>query len=65
MSTLLLLTGIVLVAVPLIIMIGFAAFIFLSFMKDDDMTAGIVKVGFLIMAIGTVLIVSSLLVPVS
>lgn len=63
MPSLLLLTGIVLVAVPLFVMIGFATFIFFSFMKDDDMTAGIVKVAFVIIALGVLLIVSSLLLP--
>lgn len=56
MPSVLLYTGIVLVAVPLILMVGFAAFIFFAFMKDDEMTAGIVKVGFIIMGIGALLV---------
>lgn len=56
MSDIFLYTGIVLVAVPLVMMIGFATFIFWSFMKDDETTSGILKVGFVIMALGGVLI---------
>ena len=56
MSGILLYIGIVLVAVPAMLMIGFASFIFYSFMKDDEMTFGIIKVGVVIMALGAVLI---------
>lgn len=56
MSEIFLYTGIVLVSVPLVLMIGFATFIFWSFMRDDETTAGVLKVGFVIMALGAVLI---------
>ena len=56
MTEIFLYTGIVLVAVPLVLMIGFATFIFWSFMRDDETTAGILKVGLVIMALGAVLI---------
>lgn len=58
MSGVLLYTGIVLVAVPLMVMIGFATFIFWSFMQDDDMTAGILRVGLIIMAVGAAMIIA-------
>lgn len=57
MSGILLYSGIVLVAVPLMVMIGFAVFIFWSFMQDDEMTAGILRVGLIIMAVGAALII--------
>jgi hypothetical protein len=51
-----LITGIILVAVPFILMIGFAAFIFVSFMKDDDDTTTLLNVALIVMALGLVLI---------
>ena len=54
--TLLLLIGIVLMAVPLLLMIGFAAYIFWGFMNDDPDARKVLNVGFVIMAIGVFLI---------
>lgn len=56
MSSIFLYIGIVLVGVPLMLIIGFASFIFYSFVKDDDMTFGILRVTFLIMGVGLVFI---------
>lgn len=44
------------VAVPLALMIGFAAFIFFMFMKDDHDAASILKVAFIVMFFGLGLI---------
>lgn len=60
MAILLLYTGIVLIAVPLLLMIGFGTFIFFSFIRDDDTSAGILRVSFLIMGLGALLIVGYL-----
>ncbi len=51
-----LITGIILVAVPFILMLGFAAFIFVSFMKDDDDTTALLNIALIIMALGLILI---------
>jgi len=61
MSQILLFTGIVLVAVPLVLMIGFAGVIFVSFMKDDDVTSNIMTVALVIMVTGVMFIVGSFL----
>ena len=51
-----LITGIILVAVPFILMLGFAAFIFVSFMRDDDDTTALLNIALVVMALGLILI---------
>ncbi len=55
--SILLLVGIVLVAMPLLLMLGFAAYIFWGFMNDDPDARNVLNVGFIIMFIGALLIV--------
>ena len=57
----LLLSGLVLTIIPLIMMIGFAGFIFYMFMKDDPDSAGVVKVAGVVMAVGLILIAAHFL----
>ena len=57
MSILLFYTGLVLFIVPLILMFGFGVVIVISFMRDDSMTAGIMRVSAIIMMIGAALMV--------
>jgi hypothetical protein len=52
----LLLIGIVLMAVPFLLMFGFAAYIFWGFMNDDPDARKVLNVGFIIMGIGLFLI---------
>ncbi len=52
----LLLVGIVLMAVPLLLMVGFAAYIFWGFMNDDKDARTVLNVGFAIMGLGLLLI---------
>ena len=52
----LLLVGIVLMAVPLLLMVGFAAYIFWGFMNDDPDARTVLNVGFAIMGLGLLLI---------
>ncbi len=52
----LLLIVIVLMAVPFMLMIGFAAYIFWGFMNDDKDARTVLNVGFIIMGIGLLLI---------
>ncbi len=52
----LLLIGIVLMAVPLLLMVGFAAYIFWGFMNDDKDARTVLNVGFAIMGLGLFLI---------
>jgi heme/copper-type cytochrome/quinol oxidase subunit 4 len=54
--TFLLISGIVLTVVPIILMIGFAAFIFFMFMKDDPDSSSLVKIAFVVMLLGIALI---------
>ena len=54
--SLLLLVGIVLVAVPFLLMFGFAFYIFWGFMNDDKDARNVLNVGFVIMGIGLLLI---------
>ncbi|MDP2631171.1 MAG: hypothetical protein Q8P30_00180 [Candidatus Uhrbacteria bacterium] len=58
----LLLTGIVMFVVPLLVMIGFASFIFLSFIRDDDDASALLRIAFFIMIFGVVLIVAHYLI---
>lgn len=53
-----LLIGIVMAGVPLALIIGFAGFIFVSFMNDDKDAKSLLHIALLIMAIGVVLIVT-------
>ena len=55
--SLLLLIGLVLFAVPFLLMIGFAAYIFWGFVNDDKDARAVLNVGLVIMAIGVVMIV--------
>ncbi len=52
----LLLIGIVLMAVPFLLMFGFAAYIFWGFMNDDPDARKVLNVGFAIMGVGLLLI---------
>lgn len=52
----LLLTGIVFTVVPLLIMIGFAIFIFVSFMRDDDDAGALLRLALIVMTFGLILI---------
>lgn len=52
----LLLVGIVLMAVPFLLMFGFAAYIFWGFMSDDKDARAVLNIGFIIMGIGLMLI---------
>lgn len=54
----LLLTGIIMVVVPIVLMVGFAGFIFFMFMKDDHDSAAIVKVAFIVLIFGLCLILA-------
>jgi hypothetical protein len=60
----LLLIGIVLVAVPLLLMIGFAAYIFWGFMNDDPDARAVLNTGFVIMGVGILLILGHVAVTV-
>lgn len=53
----LLLIGIVLMAVPALLMFGFAFYIFWGFMNDDKDARMVLNVGFIIMAIGLLLVI--------
>lgn len=53
----LLLVGIVMMAVPFLLMVGFAAYIFWGFMNDDKDARAVLNVGFIIMGIGLLLII--------
>ncbi len=44
-------------AVPFLLMVGFAAYIFWGFMNDDDAARNVLYVGFIIMGIGLLLII--------
>ena len=61
MLQLLLYSGIVLIAVPVILMIGFATYIFFAFMRDDETTGGIIRVAFMIMGLGALLVLGYLI----
>lgn len=52
----LLISGIILTVVPIILMIGFAAFIFFMFMKDDPDSSMMVRIAFVVMLLGIALI---------
>ncbi|MFH1631835.1 MAG: hypothetical protein ABIA47_02300 [bacterium] len=52
----LLLTGIVLLVVPLLIIIGFATFIFLAFVRDDDEATALFRIMLIVMLVGALLI---------
>ncbi len=56
-----LLTGLVFAGVPIILIIGFAAFIFLSFTRDDPDAAAVVRLAYIVMFIGFVLIAAHFL----
>ena len=58
--SLLLLIGLVLFAVPLLLMIGFATYIFWGFVNDDKDARAVLNVGLVIMAIGAALIIAHL-----
>jgi hypothetical protein len=51
----LLLIGIVLMAVPFLLMVGFAAYIFWGFMNDDADARAVLNIGLIIMGIGFLL----------
>lgn len=57
----LLLAGIVLAGVPLLLIIGFAFFIFWGFVNDDPDARAVLNVAFVVMGIGIVLILAHVL----
>ncbi|MBU4314980.1 hypothetical protein KJ673_01085 [Patescibacteria group bacterium] len=56
-----LLVGIVLTAVPLALILGFALAIFFSFVRDDKTASSVVQLALIIMALGLVLIATHVL----
>lgn len=56
-----LLIGIVMAGVPLALIVGFAGFIFISFMNDDKDAKSLFQIALLIMGIGIVLILTHFL----
>ncbi len=54
--SLLLLVGLVMFGVPFFLVVGFAGFIFVSFMNDDPDAKGIFTVALILMVIGLLLI---------
>ncbi len=56
--SLLLLIGLVLFAVPFLLMVGFAAYIFWGFVNDDKDARAVLNVGLVIMGIGVAMIVA-------
>ena len=60
----LLLAGIVLAGVPLLLIIGFAFFIFWGFVNDDHDARAVLNVAFAIIGIGIALILAHVLTTV-
>lgn len=56
--SLLLLIGLVMFAVPFLLMVGFAAYIFWGFVNDDKDARNVLNVGLVIMGIGVALVVA-------
>lgn|GEM_PF-1473241 len=56
--SLLLLAGIVLAGVPLALILGFAAYIFIGFVTDDKDAKMVFQIALVIMGIGVVLIIA-------
>ncbi|HCC83948.1 TPA: hypothetical protein DEP96_03800 [Candidatus Uhrbacteria bacterium] len=56
--SMLLLVGLVLAGVPFLLIVGFAGFIFVSFMNDDHEAKGIFTVALVFMGIGIALILT-------
>lgn len=56
--SLLLLVGLVMAGVPFLLIVGFAAFIFVSFMNDDKDAKGLFTVALIVMGIGIALILA-------
>jgi len=52
-----LITGIVFAAVPLVLIEGFAFFILMNFVRDDDDAAGIFRFALMSLGFGTALII--------
>ncbi len=59
--SILLLVGLVLAGVPFLLIVGFAGFIFLSFMNDDHEAKGILTVALIFMGIGIALILTDVI----
>lgn len=55
---LLLLVGLVMAGVPLLLIVGFAGFIFISFMNDDKDAKGLFTISLIVMGIGIALILA-------
>ncbi len=53
---LILYTGIALIAVPVVMMSVLSLYVTYSFLQDDEMSAGIFKIGVVIVVIGAVLV---------
>lgn len=56
--SLLLLVGLVMAGVPFLLIVGFAGFIFVSFMNDDKDAKGLFTIALVVMAIGAALIIT-------
>lgn len=56
--SLILLIGLVMAGVPLALIIGFAGFIFVSFMNDDKDAKGLFTIALIVMGIGVILILT-------
>ncbi|MBI1907893.1 hypothetical protein HYS28_00560 [Candidatus Uhrbacteria bacterium] len=56
--SLLLLIGLVMAGVPFLLIVGFAGFIFVSFMNDDKDAKGLFTVALIVMGIGVALILA-------
>lgn len=56
--SLLLLVGLVMFGVPFLLIVGFAGFIFVSFMNDDKDAKGLFTVALIVMGIGAALVIA-------
>lgn len=56
--SLLLLIGLVMAGVPFLLIVGFAGFIFVSFMNDDKDAKGLFLIALLVMGLGVALIIT-------
>lgn len=56
--SLLLLVGLVMAGVPFLLIVGFAGFIFVSFMNDDKDAKGLFTIALVVMGIGAALIIT-------
>lgn len=57
----LLLTGLIFAGVPLLLIIGFCVFIFLQFTRDDNDAAAVARIAYIMIILGTVMIVAHIM----